>query len=172
MAYRDTVIVAKGTWLELTQSDVERISVQVKMGEIELVANTGAQPANLAGSWRFRTPSGRLGLALDDIAPGQNAVRVWAYSRLSDAVVSVARPEYRTEDYAHIYADGVDDWLKATDAFSPGGRFVAVLAVKSDDAATSFSGLYADGASWPGQIRGISSSRWAVNAGSVLQPSL
>ncbi|MFT7190875.1 MAG: hypothetical protein ACI9AQ_001436 [Dinoroseobacter sp.] len=93
MAYRDTVIVAKGTWPELTQSDVERISVQVKMGEIELVANTVAQPANLAGSWRFRTPSWRLGLALEDIAPGESVVRVWAFSRLSDAVVSVAHTQ-------------------------------------------------------------------------------
>jgi hypothetical protein len=115
-----------------------------------------------AGTAAVTGPGDPVGRIQDVLGSGHHLVQE----------VSAARPECRTADYAHICADGVDDWLKATDAFSPGGTFVAVLAVKSDDAATSFSGLYADGASGPGQIRGISSSRWAVNAGSGLQPSL
>ena len=88
MARNTTLTVAANTWTQLTANDVQAITFQVEGNARAYIKGTTGTtaPTDLLGSARYSPGQGELNVALSELFPGINAVRVWVFAESNMAV--------------------------------------------------------------------------------------
>lgn len=90
MAQNTTLTIPAGTWTQLTDADIARITFQnVGSNHVLIKATIGAStPTNATGAVRYNPGQGERNVLLTDLFPGLvGANRVYAYSPDASQVV-------------------------------------------------------------------------------------